>query len=214
MSVHADTAHQGEETEALPALRRFARPRPAVERCELCAAALEGDHPHLLDRESRRILCGCDACSVLFSGQEGSKYLRIPRRLRQMQDCAFSDLEWEAMMLPIHLAFFLRDGTGRVIAMYPSPAGAVQSQLGMELLTQRFAEQPELGKVEPEVEALLVNRTGDGEYFIVPIDECYRLVGLIRMKWRGLSGGAEVWAAIEEFFLNLKRRSSGRSIHA
>ena len=34
------------------------------------------------------------------------------------------------------------------------------------------------------------------QYYIVPIDECYRLVGLIRMHWRGLSGGTEVWKEI------------------
>ena len=214
MNERADIAERDEGTEALAALRRFARARPVVERCELCGAGLEADHPHLLDRTSRQIACGCDACALLFSGQEGSKFLRIPRRLRRLPDFAFSDLEWEAMMLPIHLAFFLRTQDGAIAAMYPSPAGAVQSQLGMEALEQKFAEQPELRTMEPEVETLLVNRTGDGSYFIVPIDESYRLVGLIRTKWRGLSGGAELWAGIEQFFEDLKRRSKEIRSHA
>jgi len=51
----------------------------------------------------------------------------------------------------------------------------------------------------------LVNRIGSSaEYFIVPIDECYRLVGLIRMHWRGLSGGTEVWEEIHQFFGHLR----------
>jgi hypothetical protein len=62
--------------------------------------------------------------------------------------------------------------------------------------------------METDVEALLVNRVGDGrEYYIVPIDECYKLVGLIRTHWRGLSGGTEVWREISKFYANLKERS-------
>jgi hypothetical protein len=41
----------------------------------------------------------------------------------------------------------------------------------------------------------------------VPIDECYRLVGLIRVHWKGLSGGSEVWREIRKFFDSLKARS-------
>jgi hypothetical protein len=33
-----------------------------------------------------------------------------------------------------------------------------------------------------------------------PIDTCYKLVGLIRVHWRGLSGGKQVWQEIEQFF--------------
>ena len=55
--------------------------------------------------------------------------------------------------------------------------------------------------MEPDVEALLINRVGPArEYFLAPIDECYRLVGLIRLHWRGLSGGTEVWKEIQGFF--------------
>jgi hypothetical protein len=51
------------------------------------------------------------------------------------------------------------------------------------------------------VEALLVNRArGTRQHFLVPIDDCYRLAGLIRTRWRGLSGGEEVWKEIDRFF--------------
>jgi hypothetical protein len=43
------------------------------------------------------------------------------------------------------------------------------------------------------------------EYYIVPIDQCFKLVGLIRSNWRGFSGGTEVWQKIGGFFADLKR---------
>jgi Ni,Fe-hydrogenase III large subunit len=61
-----------------------------------------------------------------------------------------------------------------------------------------------------DIEALLVNRVGyahdlsRAEYYIAPIDECYRLVGLIRANWKGLSGGSEVWSEIGRFFSGLR----------
>jgi hypothetical protein len=202
------------EDEVLAPLRRFTRPRPQAERCDLCGTGLGPDHGHLLQRETQQVVCCCNACAVLFCGQDGGRYLRIPRRIRQLTDFDFDDTEWEAMMLPIHLAFFLRDGDRRIAAMYPSPAGVVRSQLGMTALEGRFANHHLLSSIEPEVEALLVNRGANGICFLVPIDECYRLVGLMRMKWRGLSGGAEVWNSIDEFFQELTRRSDVRGSHA
>jgi hypothetical protein len=200
-STNATTNDSGE---ALSALRRFARTRPPVERCELCGLALPPEHPHLLDRHARQIACACDACAILFSDQQNGKFLRVPRRVQFLQDFAFTDLEWEQMMLPINLAFFFRNAEGRITAMYPSPGGAIESQLGLDPWDNLASMHSALASMQPEVEALLVNRIGDEHtYAIVPIDACYRLVGLIRMKWHGLSGGTELWGAISGFFHEL-----------
>jgi hypothetical protein len=80
-----------------------------------------------------------------------------------------------------------------------------------------LGHEKSLAAVQPEVEALLVNRISEQAlYFVVPIDMCYRLIGLIRTKWRGLSGGGEVWQAIAEFFADLERRAThvGTGNHA
>lgn len=190
-------------------LRQFARRRSTAERCELCSAELSPDHQHLLDPQKRQIVCSCDGCAILFCGQAGAHYLRVPRRIRSLSGFVMPDLQWESLMIPINLAFFYRHtGAGKVMAMYPSPAGAIESLLSLESWTEIAAEHPALQKMEPDVETFLVNRVDTPpEYYIVPIDECYRLVGLIRMHWRGLSGGTEVWKEIHQFFHDLKSRS-------
>ncbi|HWZ52562.1 MAG TPA: DUF5947 family protein [Granulicella sp.] len=194
-------------------LRQVARRRPisdGAERCELCSAEIAPVHQHLLDPHKREIACACDGCAMLFCGQPGARYLRIPRRLRALTDFELPNLQWESLMIPINLAFFYyNSAAGRVMAMYPSPAGAIESLLSLESWTEIAAHHPALQKMEPDVETLLVNRVGTPhQYYIVPIDECFHLVGLIRMHWRGLSGGAEVWSHILAFFASLKARSS------
>jgi hypothetical protein len=194
---------------SLEALRRFARPRPNVERCELCGEAIMPNHPHLLDRRSRQVACSCDACSILFADQQSARFLRVPRRTLKLAEFRFSDAEWDAMTLPIGLAFFLRGINGHTTALYPSPAGVMESLIELPAWPELTRNHPTLTTLEPEVEALLVHRIGEQPgYFVVPIDSTYRLVGLIRTRWRGLSGGAAVWHAVAEFFEELERRAT------
>jgi Family of unknown function (DUF5947) len=196
------------------ALRQFARrERKPLERCELCSLGLGPDHPHLIELAQRRLLCTCEACAILFSGQ-GVKFKRVPRRVCSLPDFSLSDAEWDGLMVPINMAFFFKSSIeGRVIAMYPSPAGAMESLLALESWNDIAARNPKLREMEIDVEALLVNRLGYSrghsapEYYLLPIDECYKLVGLIRMHWRGLSGGTEVWQELGQFFNDLKARA-------
>lgn len=185
------------ETAALNRLRQFAgRPR-AVERCDLCGSDVGTEHEHLLDVAERRLVCACGACAVLFERTTTRK--RVPRRVRVLEDYSMSDAQWEALGIPINLAFFV-DSTPhrRVVAYYPSPAGATESLLSLDPVW--------LPRMEQDVEALLVNRSAP-EYFVAPIDQCYRLVGLIRTQWTGFSGGTAVWKAIGDFFQELRHRA-------
>jgi Family of unknown function (DUF5947) len=45
------------------------------------------------------------------------------------------------------------------------------------------------------------------EVFLIPVDECYSLVGELRMKWQGFDGGAEARAALAAFLDGLRRRA-------
>ena len=77
----------------------------------------------------------------------------------------------------------------KIIAVYPSPAGPIESLLDLDSWQAIAADYPLLDDLQPEVEALLVNRLhGEHLYYLVPIDECYRLNGLIRLYWRGPVG--------------------------
>ncbi len=197
------------------ALRQFAgKPRRPIESCELCGTVLGDDHPHLVDPAARKLVCSCLACALLFSAQSGAKYKRVPRRIRYLAGFRLTEGEWEGLMIPINMAFFFRSSAdGRVVAQYPSPAGATESQLSLDTWSDLVTENPVLAGMEADVEAMLVNRLGASrgysapEYYLLPIDECYKLVWLIRSHWHGLSGGTEVWKKLEDFFSDLKARS-------
>jgi hypothetical protein len=191
------------------ALRGLMRKRSATERCELCGVDLGAEHPHLIEPATRRLLCSCDPCALLFSDSDSGRFRRVPRRVRLLADFRLTDAQWAALRLPIDLAFFCRSSvTGEVSALYPSPAGATESLLPLDDWRELIEENPVLAELEPDVEALLVNRTGRArDYFRTPIDRCFELVGLLRTRWRGLSGGVEVWAEIERFFTRLKEQS-------
>jgi hypothetical protein len=233
---------------ALASLRRFARPRPVRERCDLCDTELADEHAHLLELSSRRLVCACDPCAVLFdnppspptplppAGGEGEpdggpildytlspptggegrvrgsgKYRRVPHRVQFLADFRLPEEAWAGLHLPIDLAFFLHStAAGRVLALYPSPAGATEALVPLEAWQMLVEDNPILRELQPDVEALLVNRIGEArEYYRAGIDKCYELVGLLRTRWRGLSGGPAVWEAIGRFFAGLRGGVSG-----
>jgi len=198
-----------ERPQWLATLRPFMRQREAVEQCELCSAALAPTHQHLIEPATRQIVCSCDACAILFSGDATTRYRRIPRRVQYLPEFQLSDEQWAGLLIPIQIAFFFHSSTAnRVIALYPSPAGAIESSLSLTEWDTIVADNPVLRLLERDVEALLVNRTGaTRDYYHAPIDECFKLVGLIRTYWAGLSGGTEVWRELGTYFDSLKERS-------
>jgi hypothetical protein len=179
----------------------------------MCGRELAAEHQHLIEPEKRKLVCACDACAVLFTTQAGTKLRRVPRRVRYLPNFRLSDEQWNGLMIPIEMAFFFDSSAhSRVVAFYPSPAGATESLLELDTWKEVVSENPILADMTPDVEALLVNRVGaargvPAQYYVVPIDECYKLVGLIRLNWHGLSGGTEMWREITAFFAALKEKA-------
>jgi hypothetical protein len=194
------------------ALASAAERERTLERCELCSEPLPPSHRHLLDLTSRELMCACRACTVLFDRREagGAHYRLVPERRLRIDDFALDDLGWADLRIPVDMAFFFHNSQAeRVMAFYPSPMGPTESLLELDAWHELERDNPVLGTLEPDVEALLVNRArGAREHFVVPIDDCYRLVGLIRTHWRGLAGGREVWEEIEGFFDRLSGQAA------
>ena len=206
---------------AFSSLRRFAQEEPekaaaeaaeaAQERCELCSEPIPPEHRHLLNVSTREIICACRPCSILFDREAASegRYRLIPDRRLFLEDFEMSDAQWESLRIPVDMAFFFYSTPAeRVVAFYPSPMGPTESLLKLSTWEELEESNPVLKGMERDVEALLVNRArGAREHFLVPLAECYSLVGLIRSHWRGFSGGREVWEEIGRFFEELRKRS-------
>jgi hypothetical protein len=175
-----------------------------IERCDLCGAEIDPTHEHLLAPDDRVLRCACAACAVL-SAVDGAKWRRVRPHAARVTIFHLSDERWDDLAIPIGLAFFVQSSaTGRVVAFYPGPAGVTESRLPLDTWQAIIDDNPALAGLEPDVEALLVHRArGTREYYRVSIDECYRLAGLMRLHWRGFTGGPALWQEIQRFFAEL-----------
>ncbi|MFI1767875.1 DUF5947 family protein [Streptomyces sp. NPDC020800] len=177
----------------------------APEVCDLCAAPVADEHPHLYETEAAQVRCVCRPCSVLFAddGAGEGRHRLVPRRRLRLPPVDTAQLG-----VPVGLVFFVPREDGTVTAQGPSPAGAMRWEVDAAAWQRLSGTFVQLATMAPEVEALLVNTVrGQSEYWIVPIDDCFRMVALVRREWRGLSGGGRVWPAVEQFFAELTERS-------
>jgi hypothetical protein len=126
-----------------------------------------------------------------------------------LADFVCDDAAWASLSIPIGLAFFMRStATDSVVAFYPSPAGATESELSLDAWDALVAANPVLGRLDADGEALAVNRLSDPpQYAILPIDRCYELVGMVRTRWEGISGGDALTEAVPAFFAQVRARA-------
>jgi hypothetical protein len=201
----------------LATLRQVASTRPAPmvgERCEMCAQPIADRHQHVVNLESRVLMCTCRSCYLLFTAEHAElRYRAVPDRYLSFPAFTFGAREWDELQIPVGLAFLFRNSVqDRTVAFYPGPAGATESELSLDAWSRIVEANPQLGLLRPDVEALLLrgpDRRGHPGYtaHVVPIDACYELVGRLRSLWRGFDGGQEAQEAIEEFFATVERRS-------
>ena len=186
-----------------------AAPAPAAHReeetCELCGLGISDEHKHLIHLEERRIVCTCATCWSIRSGD--AEFRPVGNRRVWLDELRVTDDQWAAFGIPIGLAFFMISSvTGGVIALYPSPAGATESELDLRAWASLCEANPEL-ELEPDSEALIVNRLGDEpQQMIAPIDAAYGLVGVVKASWEGITGGAGVPAAVSAYLEELRAR--------
>jgi hypothetical protein len=135
-------------------------------------------------------------------------YRLVPEGVRRVTDLLLDEQRWLQLAVPVEMAFFVRSSrAGRVRAFYPSPAGPVESLLDLEAWTAIESANPILAALTLDVEALLVSRAGTTpRHWICGVDECYRLVALMRTGWRGLGGGSQVWREVDTMLAGLDAR--------
>lgn len=216
MTAPGDLSGAGRAT-LVGGLRRFLpaeppqRAAPAAEQaqCELCPISIPSDHKHLLHLTERRILCVCGTCWAMRSGD--AEFRPVGNRTIWLDDFALTDEQWAAFGLPIGLAFLMISSvSGGVVALYPSPAGATESELELEAWADVCAANPAL-ELEPDSEALVVNRLSDPhQHMIVPIDKAYGLVGVVKSSWEGISGGAAVAENVTAYLADLRGKAAVR----
>jgi hypothetical protein len=221
----SDRPPTGARKEAAPPLRLLQRvlqeraPAPGGERCDMCAAPVAEEHPHVVDLESRSLLCTCRPCALLFTtpgaatSTGGVRYRTVPDRTLSFPAFTLTAGQWDDLQVPVGMVFFFRNSRlDRTVAVYPGPAGATESELPLQAWDEVVAANPALATMEPDVEAVLVRsvRGPDGnvlECYLVPIDRCYELVGLMRRSWRGFDGGREAHEQLRLFFDDVRARS-------
>lgn len=188
-------------------------PEAADERCEMCAEAIADEHQHVVNVAARQLMCVCRACYLLFTDSQAElRYRAVPDRYLAFPDFALDRLAWEALQIPVGVAFFFTNSElGRTVAFYPGPAGATESELDLDAWNAVGGADPRTGLLTDDVEALLVrfpeSHDGGPQTYLVPIDACYEFVGRLRMLWRGFDGGQEARAFIDSFFAQIACRA-------
>jgi len=206
-----------ENNQAFAKLKRFVEPRqkPRIgDNCEFCGVDITDQHSHVVNVETRSLMCVCRPCYLLFTreGAAGGKYKAVAERYLYAPELILTKAQWDKFQIPVGIAFFfLNSSLGRMLVFYPSPAGATESLLSLETWNELVETNPLLASLAPDVEALLVRdvkRQNCFECYIVPIDACYELVGRIRRRWKGFDGGEEAWKEIDSFFAGIRARST------
>jgi hypothetical protein len=142
-------------------------------------------------------------------GAGGRRFRAVPTRYAFLPDVTAVRELLDALRIPIGLAFvFTSSASGRTTAFYPSPAGAIESELPLETWDDVLRMVPSVATMSPDVEALLVRQTDHRvDALIVPIDAAYELVGRVRQHWEGLQGGDELQRDIDNFFIGARARA-------
>ena len=168
-AVKVAAAHVGSRLRSWPAPRTAER--EAQEHCDLCSEPIPPEHRHLLDLETRELRCACRraaCCSTARAPAAGTTPGPRPAaaagRLRARRRA------WEELRIPVDMAFFFHRARGRARRrLLPGADGRDRVAARAARLGGDRGRQPRARGMEPDVEALLVNRArGARDSWLVP----------------------------------------------
>lgn len=195
----------------MPAAPELVSPDPPAQRCEMCGTELGDRHRHVVALDDRAIRCVCRPCGLLFAptGAGAGRIRVVPERYLTDPARRIADEDWDLLGIPVMPVFlFVNSDLGRVVACYPSPAGATESLLDLDGWAGLVQAYPLLRMPVADVEAVYVTRTDAGlEAYLVPIDACFEVVGLVRLRWQGPDGGDTVRQTTATFLQALRDQS-------
>ena len=114
----------------LATLRRIARSRPApqAERCDMCATPLDGGHPHVVDLQTRQLMCACRACYLLFTDSGAHlRYRAVPDRHLSFPGPVVDERSWDELQIPVGLAFLFALVMAANLAMFLDAPGTTMA---------------------------------------------------------------------------------------
>lgn len=206
--------------DVLARIRSSRAPEPTGERCEMCSEFIAEEHQHVVNVAGRQLMCVCRGCYLLFTDNDAElRYRAVPDRYLAFPDFALDRGTWEALQIPVGVAFFFTNSDlGRTVAFYPGPAGACESELDLDAWNALRAADSRARLPLDDVEALLVrvpetDGSADWQFtepqsYLVPIDACYEFVGRLRTLWRGFDGGQQAREFIDGFFARIAARAA------
>ena len=147
-------------------------PDPDLQTCDMCAEPITSDHRHVVDIQSRQLMCTCRGCGCCSLPRRRTSAIAQCRTVICRFPTLSSPKPAGTLDIPVGLAFFFSSSVlGRVVAFYPGPAGVTESELGLAAWTEVLEANPELGVLSDDVEALLV-RAPDPDHEAQPASWC------------------------------------------
>ena len=91
----------------------------------MCGEPIGDAHQHVVNLESRTLMCTCRGCYLLFTAREADlRYRAVPERYLSFDDFAMGPAQWEALEIPVGLAFFFKNSViGQDDRVLPRPGG-------------------------------------------------------------------------------------------
>ncbi len=86
----------------------------------MCAAAIGEPHQHVVDLDSRALMCTCRPCYLLFTDDRATlRYRAVPDRYLSFPDLSVDGRAWDELQIPVGLAFLFHNSVlgpdGRVL---------------------------------------------------------------------------------------------------